>query len=89
LTRIIANATDDICQAKQLQHKLAGEGRVPVQFFERRQTGAIFNFSLRGKHCFPYLQDHGPWASDLRYVELSFFDFGCQLDSAQCYFRNY
>jgi hypothetical protein len=44
-------------------------------------------FSLRGKHCFPYLQDHGSWTDDLRCVELPFFDFVCQLDSAQCYFR--
>jgi hypothetical protein len=55
---------------------------VLVQIFESRQTEPIFNFSLRGKHCFPYLQDHGPWARDLRCVELSFFDFVCQLDSA-------
>ena len=33
------------------------------------------------------MQDHGPRAGDLRCVELSFFDFVCQLDSAQCYFR--
>jgi hypothetical protein len=37
--------------------------------------------------CFPYLQDHAPRAGDLRCVELSFFDFVRQLDSAQCYFR--
>src|SRR5262245_5988401 len=48
---------------------------------------AYFTFSLRGKHRFPYLQDHGPRSGDLRCVELSFFDFVCQLDSAQCYFR--
>jgi hypothetical protein len=28
---------------------------VLVQIFERRQTEPIFNFSLRGKHGFPYL----------------------------------
>src|SRR6185436_6928281 len=33
------------------------------------------------------MQDHGPWTGDLRCVELSFFDFVCQLNSAQCYFR--
>jgi hypothetical protein len=33
---------------------------VLMQIFESRQTEPIFNFSLRGKHCFPYLQDHGP-----------------------------
>jgi hypothetical protein len=38
---------------------------VLVQIFESRQTESIFNFSLRGKHCFPYLQDHGSWTSDL------------------------
>jgi hypothetical protein len=43
-----------------------------AQFFEKRQTEPIFNFSLCGKRCFPYLQDHGPWAVDLRCVELSF-----------------
>jgi hypothetical protein len=26
-----------------------------VQIFESRQTEPIFNFSLCGKHCFPYL----------------------------------
>jgi|GEM_PF-3763335 len=60
---------------------------VLVQFFDRRQSEPIFNFSLRGKHCFPYLQDHGSWTGDLRYVELPFFDFVRQLDSTQCYFR--
>jgi len=55
-------------------------GRVLVQLFERRQTEPIFNFSLRGKRCFSYLQDHGLWAGDLRCVELSFFDFVRQLD---------
>ena len=60
---------------------------VLVQFFEGRQTEPIFNFPLRDKHCFPYLQDHGHRASDLRCVELSFFDFVCQLDSTQRYFR--
>jgi hypothetical protein len=55
--------------------------------FDRRQTEPIFNFSLRGKHCFPYLQDHGLLADDLRCVELPFFDFVRQLDSTQCYFR--
>jgi hypothetical protein len=60
---------------------------VVVQFFEGRQTESIFNLSLRDKRCFPYLQDHGPRADDLRRVELSFFDFICQLDSTQCYFR--
>ena len=53
---------------------------VLVQIFESRQTEPIFNFSLRGKHCFPYLQDHGSRAGDLRCVELSFSDFVCQLD---------
>jgi hypothetical protein len=33
------------------------------------------------------MQDHGPWAGDLRCVEQSFFDFVRQLDSDQCYFR--
>src|SRR5262249_25952932 len=47
----------------------------------------IFSFSLRGKYCFPYLQDHGLWADDLRCVELSFFDFVRQLDPPQRYFR--
>src|SRR5262245_13716052 len=56
-------------------------------FFREKADRAYFNFSLRGKHCFPYLQDHGPWAGDLRCVELSFFDFVCQLDSAQRYLR--
>src|SRR5215813_14910867 len=55
---------------------------VLVQIFDRRQTEPIFNFSLHGKHCFPYLQDHGSWTGDLRCVELSFFDFVFQLDSA-------
>src|SRR5262249_55665377 len=41
----------------------------------------------RGKHGFPYLQDHGSRIGDLRCVELSIFDFIRQLDSAQCYFR--
>ena len=59
---------------------------VLVQIFDRRQTEPIFNFSLRGKHCFPYLQDHDPWADDLRCVELTFFDFVRQLDPAQRYF---
>ena len=45
------------------------------------------SFSLRGKHCFPYMQDHGPWTGDLRCIELSFFDFVCQLDYAQRYLR--
>ena len=31
--------------------------------------------------------NHGPWAGDLRCVELSFFDFVRQLDPAQRYFR--
>jgi hypothetical protein len=62
-------------------------GTVLVQFFERRQTGPIFNFSLCGNHRFPYLWNHGPRPGDTRCVELSFFDFVCQLDSAQCYFR--
>ena len=39
--------------------------KVLVQIFDRRQTEPIFNFSLRGKHCFPYLQDHGSWTGDL------------------------
>jgi hypothetical protein len=30
------------------------------------------SFSLCDKHCFPFLQDHGPRAGDLRFVELSF-----------------
>jgi hypothetical protein len=58
----------------------ASDAVVLVQIFEGRQTEPIFNFSLRGKHRFPYLQDHGPRAGDLRCVELSFFDFVCQLD---------
>jgi hypothetical protein len=33
---------------------------VLAQFFEKRQTEPICTFSLCGKHCFPYLQDHGP-----------------------------
>jgi hypothetical protein len=33
------------------------------------------------------MQDHGSRTGDLRCVELSFFDFVRQLDSAQCYFR--
>jgi hypothetical protein len=28
---------------------------VLAQIFESRQTEPIFDFSLRGKHCFPYL----------------------------------
>ena len=60
---------------------------VLVQFFERRETEPIFNFPLYGKHRFPYLWNHGLWVGDIRCVELSFFDFVCQLDSAQCYFR--
>ncbi len=34
--------------------------------FREKADWAYFNFSLRGKHCFPYLQDHGPWTGDLR-----------------------
>jgi hypothetical protein len=60
---------------------------VLMQFFDRRQTEPTFNFSLRGKHCFPYMQDHGPQAGDFRCVELSFFDFVRQLDSTQRYLR--
>jgi hypothetical protein len=45
---------------------------VLAQFFEKRRTEPICTFSLCGKHCFPYLQDHSPWAGDLRCVELSF-----------------
>jgi hypothetical protein len=57
--------------------------KVLAQFFERRRTDPIFNFSLRGKYRYPYLQDHGPRAGDLRCVELSFFDFVCQLAFAK------
>jgi hypothetical protein len=60
---------------------------VLAQFFEGKQTEPIFNFSLRGKHCFPYLQDPGPRTGDLRCVELSCFDFVRQLDPTQCYFH--
>src|SRR5262245_4378399 len=56
-------------------------------FFREKADRAYCHFSLRGKHCSPYLQDHGPWAGDLRCVELSFFDFVRQLDPAQRYFR--
>ena len=35
--------------------ELTGFVRVLVQIFDRRQTEPIFNFSLRGKHGFPYL----------------------------------
>jgi hypothetical protein len=55
--------------------------------FREKAECAYFNFSLRGKHFFPRLQDHGSWAGDLRCVELPFFDFVCQFDPAQCYFR--
>src|SRR5262245_26478081 len=61
--------------------------RVLAQFIRKRRTDPIFNFSLRDERCSPYLQDHGSRASDLRCVELSFFDFVRQLDSTQCYFR--
>src|SRR5687767_12132689 len=50
----------------------AGVIPVLVQIFESRQTEPIFNFSLRGKHSFPYPQDHGSQVGDLRCVELSF-----------------
>src|SRR5687767_8852527 len=64
-----------------------GTSSVLVQFPERRQTEPILKFSLCGKHRFPYLQDPGAQAGDLRCVELPFFDFVRQLDSTQCYCR--
>jgi len=45
--------------------------------FSREGRLSLFQLLLRGKNCFPYLQNHGPWAGDLRCVELSFFDFVC------------
>src|SRR5262245_35620975 len=45
------------------------------------------NFSLRGKRCFPYLQDQGPRAGDLRWIEIApltlHFDIGF-IDSPGC-----
>jgi hypothetical protein len=52
------------CNSQPFWRNLSGEGRLRP-----------FDFSSCGKRCFPYLQDHGSRAGDLRCVELSLFDF--------------
>jgi hypothetical protein len=79
-------------KSKVLLQRLNWVAKSPVltalaQFFGKRQTEPIFNFSLCDKRCFPYMEDHGPWAGDLRCIELSFYDFVRQLDFAQRYLR--
>ena len=60
---------------------------VLVQFFDRRQTKPLSTSPYAVSTGFMPAGSLSPWAGDLRCVELSFFDFVRQLDSAQCYFR--
>jgi hypothetical protein len=50
-----ARVAEDVDLAVLTASQIKAIARVLVQFFGRRQTEPIFNFSLRGQHCLPYL----------------------------------